>query len=199
MYPLMLVYRLRHYSPSTRGVYLGYAAHEDRHSLKRRTLAQRFVDAAPELFSIVTTDRELDLAVAPGDKLSLAELAGELMRDAERAGVKRPVSDYELLASVIALGDVNGSYGSSYWSNETEVLHLLACGIEWDSYLGVDHISWREWGGTFAEDTYETKLGTTLKCRCDEWVQETFGLEPPSIAQLLSALGAGALGKVFNV
>ena len=211
-YPLMLLYRLMKYSPSLDGIFLGYGKlddTEDQFLVRRVKLASRFVVARSDLFQMVSIGRALTehhlVFDSTSSKPTLADLAAELRSDHAKwppPMMLRPYSDYELLAAVIALGDVSGTYGSSYWGSEQDVLHLLACGVNWELFRGVGEMSWTEWGGSFGEDMSSTKFGASVHCRCETetWSPSLdFGLEPPSIASLLSALGEGALEKIFSV
>jgi hypothetical protein len=131
----------------------------------------------------------------------LSVLTSELIYDA--ASHKYPklrLSDFELLAATIAKGNVRSYYGNTYWGSEYNTLHLLLCGIDWTKYSGVDTNTWTNFAGTFAEsDPSSEMLSTHLTCCCDERVDVEFGMDLPSIADMIKALGAGELERLFEV
>jgi hypothetical protein len=135
------------------------------------------------------------------NKPALNALAAELIYDA--ASHKYPrlrLSDFELLAATIAKGYIRSYYGNSYWGSEYSTLHLLLCGIDWTKYAGVDTNTWTNFAGTFAEDDSRSEvLSTHLTCRCEERVDVEFGMDLPSIADMIKALGAGELERLFEV
>lgn len=131
---------------------------------------------------------------------SLTDMAQELFADVESFGKKSlRMSDMELLASVLARGEVNGSYGRTYWGNDADTFHLLTCNIDWNSYYGVRDESWSEFVSTFDDDRRVRMISASLRCCCIEQAEIQVGLEPPSIATLLAALGSGSLERLFEV
>jgi hypothetical protein len=198
-----MLYRLMHYAPSVGGWFLGFGAKgrpDGTQLADRVVLAQRFVDASPTVFAITRTPGEVHMIFDAKYKPSLRRLAIELVNDAtEQGSAERPYSDYELLATVIALGDVLGSYGSSYWSQTNDIVHLLACGIDWSKFRDVSDDTWSVWAGTFAEPDNTPVIGTALHCRCGDVYGLQFGLQPPSLTQLFRALGDGGLQKIYEV
>lgn len=202
MLPLILAYRLRHYAPNSDGsIFLGVDTPEYS-NVKPKALkdAERLAAAHPNLFQVVREgprDSEVCLMVAPGEKPTLYEMASELVD----SGLLRSAAQMELITAVLARGDMPGTYGNSYWGGEVfDVLHLVVCGPDWSKFEGVTSERWREWGGTFHEDTYEDRLEVALKCRCDElFYPVQFGLRPPSLAKLFVSLEAGSVEKLFDV
>lgn len=191
MYPLLLSCRMLSYPPSSKGLSFDHVVGTD---------AQRFADAYPHLFSVSGEDPKYLSAIAP--KPTLRELAHELYDDAKENGYLRPMSDFELLASVLAWGEVRGKYGPNYWTRQISVVHLFSSGIDWSKFHGVGDEHWSVWGGIFAEDTLETKLAVTLytRCSCTAFRHGflSFGLKLPSLAVVFSVLDAGVLEKLFD-
>lgn len=195
--PLALAYRLRTSKPDAYGMFLGHDVTGGH--MKEVPLAdgRRLAKARPDLFQVISEGRhkETHLVIADGPKPSLAELVEEL----ERSGANRSTAQLELVAAVLARGDMPGTYGNTYWSDEDAALHLFSCGPKWDRFGGVTSERWSEWHGTFAEDTDEDRLEVSFDCRCGEEFQVRFGLEPPSLAQLFVSLEAGVIEKLFGV
>jgi hypothetical protein len=131
---------------------------------------------------------------------TLAQMSDALRTDAEDAGRSAADSTYDLLAAVLARGEIESYYGGSFWGQDNETFHLLMCGINWDRFRGVHDTEWSLFDGTFSEnDRRKSVLGSRVVCACSEEVEVSFGMEPPSLASLYAALGANALERLFEV
>jgi hypothetical protein len=150
--------------------------------------------------------------VVSGDLPSLKDMAAELLIDSKvfykeikdvgtaTSTRHNRASDFELLAAVIARGEVHGRYGITYWGDECDTLHVLTCGFDWSSYRGVHESNWNNFTDTFDETGSNVKrLTASMRCRCDEHVEVWFGIEPPSLASLFAALSSGTLERLFEV
>lgn len=208
----LLLYRVRKYAPDQGGIFLGYDMPGMSYRNRERILvdAQKVAEADPENFVLVQDTHSMTLGVdLEAPKPSLATLAANIESDMALSPQLKgdaTVSSRELIAAVVAKGDTPGGYGNHYWATDArDVLHLAACGADWTKFRGVVSERWREWHGTFAEDTYDDKLEVALSCRCGEfggedWDGNTirFGLAMPSIAKLIVTLSAGQLEMLFN-
>jgi hypothetical protein len=196
MYLNMLRYRLMAYPGPVRG-----------HLTLGDPSAVEFVTSRLEsvLPNTYRFHKECGLTVLKWDfieqtKPTLFQLTSELLTDASNEIEIKSTSGFDLLASVIARGTVHGHYGNTYWGREYETLHLLLCGIDWSERPRVESNTWTNFVGTFAEnDDRQEVLSTQLHCRCIEQVEVEFGLEPPSLDQMICALGAGELERIFDV
>lgn len=155
----------------------------------------------PNAFRLVTSDRKEDkysprLAILSDSLPSMRAVAEDLRLDYPRDD--RPLSTFEMLATVLMVGDPWGAYGSYYSSDEYDQLHLMVCGIDWDKFTGVHMSSWSEWGGTFGEDEYSNRLTAEVECRCGS-VDMKFGMEPPSVADLFVHMSADTIEKLYNI
>jgi hypothetical protein len=131
---------------------------------------------------------------------TLVEMSVALRLDAEAAGRKAAASDYDLLAAVIARGEIESYYGHTFWGSDSETFHLLICGINWERFRGVHDSRWSQFDGTFSEhDREKSVLEAATVCNCSDEVRVNFGMEPPSLASLYAAMGAGALERLFEI
>lgn len=200
--PLIMFYRMRTYSPSSGGLFLGYDGGRERTA--RLEAFKSYAEARPDLFAIVTEGRHKETHLMVDDRVlmpSLGELAAELAIDWDRSLPEKEATGpatLELAATLLVKGEQQGSYGNWFWAEEADTVHLFACGADWSQFMGVTSERWTEWGGTFGEDTYEDRLEAALTCRCDEEVEVKFGLEPPSIAKLIVTLSSGQLEQLFS-
>jgi hypothetical protein len=204
-YPLIMFYRLRRYSPNTNGIFAGYELDADSVWRKRRLASlESYVAARPDLFQMVSQRRGTEVSMIVDTEAplpTLAELATELSDEAASyslVGISSGVATMELLATCLVKGNQEGSYGNSYWSNEAETIHLLSCGFDWTKFRGVNLGRWAEWNGTFAEDSNVDVLEARMVCRCDDEEEVAFGMELPSLADLIVTLSAGQLEKLFR-
>ena len=196
MYPKMVQYRMSVYPGINRPIDV---------CSSDVGLAKRLVKETGSVFNLVRTRGNFyELSLFPDlVRPDLDMLAIELRTDQQlKVADCKPLSDSELLAAVLARGDVRGFWGDSYWGGDDKenVFHLLMCGIDWSHYCGVHDSCWQSFAGTFAERPDEkTMIATMLKCVCGNVSYAEFGLEPPSTASLLAALSMGSLERLFGV
>lgn len=199
-YPLVMFYRLKKYPPSTQGIYLGSGEWPGRDA--RLAAFESYAVGRPDLFSIVVEGRHNETHLIFDDKAprpTLKELADELAFDqAVYDKSRRPRSEFDLIVVTLVKGDQHGTYGNSYWSQENETIHLLSCGFDWAQFRGVGMGRWSEWGGTFGEDTYSDVLEARMTCRCDDEEEVAFGMELPSLADLIVTLDSKQLQRLFE-
>lgn len=204
-YPLIMFYRLRKYSPHSSGIFAGYPeAPPSTWQTTRLALLESYAAARPDLFQMVTDGRHRETHLIFDTEATLPtldELAGELAADWDRVLPQKEAAGpatLELLVTCLVKGDQHGTYGNSYWSQENETIHLLSCGFDWAEFRGVGMGRWSEWGGTFGEDTWSDVLEARMTCRCDDEEEVAFGMELPSLADLIVTLDSKQLQRLFE-
>lgn len=195
MYMQMLKYRLSRYAPH------GF---RDRFWVGER-LSERalIISYDPDVFS-ETNDRSdgpcLRWDPEAITRPDLHSLSLELRFDAVAEGRDpKRCKDTDLIATVMAKGDIWDNYGPTYWGDEHNTLHLLVCGIDWSRFTGVYSATWSTFEDTYSPDCKTDVLSVDVTCRCDEAVNVRFGVQPPSLAQMFIAMSSNALEEVFDV
>lgn len=192
MYARMLHYRIvSHYPTKARGYEIWRDSTDD---------SSAFLAEHPNRFVVTKNGHYSVLEVTKNYPTpTLADLAHELMVDESRysGSSDRKLSDYELLATVMAKGKTYSFYGSLI-NLDDDMIHLFRCGIRWERYSGVTDERWCQFTDTFNEPDYDTVLEAELTCRCDEELTVRFGLEPPSLSRLFVMLSAAALEELWD-
>lgn len=133
------------------------------------------------------------------DRPSLRTLTAELRDDARLQGDLRADSDFDLIAAVAALGDEQNFYGHGKWRDARNALHVLVCGFDWSTLLGVTSTQWDEFAGTFAEEQDRSdRVEVAVRCRCDREIEVEFGIVPPSVATLIVRLEQDRLDEILR-
>jgi hypothetical protein len=212
MYPLMTLYRMRrNYRP---GIHLGYKGMNEAYKayLELQAAGQRLAEHSPELFQIVFEGRHgNEISLTCDEQIALPglpELAAELHADALAHDAGRSLAQMELLATVMAKGDVYSYYGNSF-DFTRGALHLFVCGIDWSLYKDVTAQRWSNFAGTFTEHQDESDvMEAQVTCRCEEAADEhelrwgdggiKFGMSLPSIATVIVKLDSGVLFEIMD-
>lgn len=97
------------------------------------------------------------------------------------------VGDRALMAWLLMNGGVMRSWGS-YPEVDDQVMHVLACGINWDETSSPTDDTWRDSGDTFNEGDRHSGVGSRVTCLCGEVEDLHIVAEVGSYVDLLKAM-----------
>lgn len=157
---------------------------------------EQLVETYPELFRI-DRRRGWSPALVPltEERPRLRDLRDELWSD---GGSASGVAQLELVAAVMAKGDVYSYYGNHAAFDSPDVLHVIACGINWVKFAGVTSERWTNFDGTENPGSDEDVLEAEVECSCRQEIGVKFGLEPPSLTRLFLHLSQEQLDKILE-
>jgi hypothetical protein len=196
--PLLIQARLRRLGldrPTGTGLYFSTPAHRALNRIEGPVweTVQALLESDPGVYSVqeLPHDRYVGrLVMAPGEVPTSAQITQEVV---EASGGTLSPAVAHLTATVLAKGEVSGHYGSTAW--DWPSLHVLVCGAQ--HYPAVDSDVMSEFDSMATSPDTKDVLSVWLQCRCKQSVRSQFVVEPPSLSELLCALSAETIDKLF--
>lgn len=97
--------------------------------------------------------------------------------------------DRAMMTWLLMNGGIIDNYGT-YPEVRADVMHVLACGVDYDESSPVRDDTWTTWGGTFAEGDRQVGVGAGITCLCGEVKSLHVVAQVESMVDLIKAMVA---------